>query len=193
MIRSPDLRRWRAWPPPAGCSPNRCGTPRRFQSRPGPRSTHRGGDAIGVGARGYLKLAASRELKRPFDRPEAVWRRYGGKRSTPTHATWCEHAAITGMAPGMLLVLALPEPAMVRYGFDGWHQVVDAPTLPNSLGVHVLTIDTACGTCARTTAGFHVQIHAWGPLGGSGLSREHRLRAESHDQHIVSRRRHGSR
>jgi glucoamylase len=91
----------------------------------------------------YLKLVASRALKRPFDRPEAVWLRYGGKRSTPAHAIWCEHAAITSLAPGMSLVLALREPAIVRYGFDGWHQVSDAPTQPNSLGVHVLTIDTS--------------------------------------------------
>ena len=62
----------------------------------------------------------------------------------------------------------------MRYGFDGWQHIVDAPTLPNSLGVHVLTIDTV-GTCARTAVGFHVPIHARGPLGGSGLSREHRL------------------
>jgi glucoamylase len=89
----------------------------------------------------YLKLVASRALKRPFDRPESVWRRYGGKRSTPTRATWCEHAAIGSMAPGMSLVLALREPAVVRYGFDGWQQVADAPTSRNSLGVHVLTID----------------------------------------------------
>ena len=60
----------------------------------------------------YLKLVASRALKRPFDRPESVWRRYGGKRSTPRRAPlWCEHAAITAMAPGMSLVLALREPA----------------------------------------------------------------------------------
>jgi glucoamylase len=91
----------------------------------------------------YLKLVASRALGRPFDRPEAVWRRYGGKRSTPSRATWCEHAAISVMGPGMSLVLALREPAVVRYGFDGWHDVADVPTVPNSLGVHMLTIDTS--------------------------------------------------
>jgi hypothetical protein len=31
----------------------------------------------------------------------------------------------------------------VRYGVNGWQGIVDAPTSPNSLGVHVLTIDTA--------------------------------------------------
>lgn len=91
----------------------------------------------------YLKLAVSRTLGRPFDRPEAVWRRYGGRRSTPSRALWCEHAAITEIAPGLALVLALREPAIVRFGFDGWTRVTDAPTAPNSLGVHVLKIDTS--------------------------------------------------
>lgn len=91
----------------------------------------------------YLKLVASRALKRPFDRPEPVWRRYGGKRPTPVRAIWCEHAAITTVTPGMSVVLALREPAVVRYGFDGWRDIVDAPTTPNGLGVHVLAIDTS--------------------------------------------------
>jgi glucoamylase len=91
----------------------------------------------------YLKLVASRALKRPFDRPDSVWRRYGGKRSTPSRATWCEHAVITTVTPGISVVLALREPAVVRYGFDGWRDIVEAPTTPNSLGVHVLTIDTS--------------------------------------------------
>jgi glucoamylase len=90
----------------------------------------------------YLKLVASRALKRPFDRPESVWRRYGGKRSTPTRATWCEHAAITEIPPGSSLVLGLRESAIVRYGFNGWRDIVDASTVPNSLGLHVLTLDT---------------------------------------------------
>jgi glucoamylase len=91
----------------------------------------------------YLKLVASRALKRPFDRPESVWRRYGGKRCTPSRATWCEHAVITAVPPGISVVLALRESAVVRYGFDGWRNIVEAPTSPNSLGVHVLTIDTS--------------------------------------------------
>jgi hypothetical protein len=33
------------------------------------------------------------------------------------------------------------EPALVRYGIDGWRDIVDAPTSPNSLGVHVLKIE----------------------------------------------------
>jgi hypothetical protein len=50
---------------------------------------------------------------------------------------------ITTVTPGISVVLALREPAVVRYGFDGWRDIVEAPTTPNSLGVHVLTIDTS--------------------------------------------------
>ena len=91
----------------------------------------------------YLKLAASRALGRPFDRPEAVWQRYRGVRCRAPRAIWCEHAPITGFEPGMSLLIALRAPARIRFGFDGWQNVVELPTVPNSLGLHVLRIDTA--------------------------------------------------
>src|SRR5271169_3939198 len=91
----------------------------------------------------YLKLVASRALGRPFDRPEPVWQRYHGVRCRATRAIWCEHAPITQQAAGMSLTLALRAPASVRFGFNGWQDVVELPTLPNSLGVHLLRIDTA--------------------------------------------------
>src|ERR1700722_6664309 len=97
----------------------------------------------------YLKLVAWRALGRPFDRPEAVWKRYGGKRAAPSRAAWCEHSAITGIRAGMSLVLALREPAIVRHGLDGWRGIVEEPTSPNSLGVHVLIIDTASLAAGR--------------------------------------------
>jgi glucoamylase len=91
----------------------------------------------------FLKLAASRSLGRAFDRPEAVWRRYRGERVKSSRAIWCEHAAITEIAGGNSLILALRESASVRFGFNGWQRTADAPTSPNSLGVHVLRIDTS--------------------------------------------------
>lgn len=91
----------------------------------------------------YLKLVASRALGRPFDRPEPVWQRYHGVRCRAMRAIWCEHAPITELAAGMSLVLALRAPASVRFGFNDWQDVVELPTVPNSLGLHVLHIDTA--------------------------------------------------
>jgi glucoamylase len=91
----------------------------------------------------YIKLAASRVLGRPFDRPERVWQRYRGLRCRAPRAIWCEHAPITGLERGMSLLIALRAPARIRFGFDGWQNVVELPTASNSLGLHVLRIDTA--------------------------------------------------
>jgi glucoamylase len=90
----------------------------------------------------YIKLVASRSLGRAFDRPEAVWQRYHGVRPRASHAMWCEHAAISEIPEGASLVIVLREAATVRFGFNGWRNVSNAATSPNSLGVHVATIDT---------------------------------------------------
>jgi glucoamylase len=91
----------------------------------------------------YIKLVASRALKRPFDRPQAVWERYRGGRCKATCAMWCEHAAISEIAAGASLVIALREPAIVRFGFNGWQDIAERATTPNSLGLNVLRLDTA--------------------------------------------------
>jgi len=91
----------------------------------------------------YVKLVASRALGRAFDRPESVWQRYRAERRKAPCAIWCERAPITALAAGASLIIALRAAANVRFGFDGWQDVADAPTVPNSLGLHVLRIDTA--------------------------------------------------
>ena len=96
----------------------------------------------------YIKLVVSRALGRPFGRSEAVWQRYGGERCKTTRAIWCEHAPIGEFPAGAALIVALRAPAIVRFGFNGWRDITEQPTTPNSLGLHVLNIDTA-----RVTAG----------------------------------------
>jgi glucoamylase len=91
----------------------------------------------------YLKLVASRSLGRAFDRPEAVWQRYHGVRPRPSRAMWCEHAAISEIPAGAKLVVVLPAAATVRFGFNGWRNVSNTATSPNTLGVHVATLDTS--------------------------------------------------
>jgi glucoamylase len=91
----------------------------------------------------YLKLVASRALGRPFDRPDAVWRRYHGERCRSLRAIWCEHAQIAEIGAGSSIILALREAASVHFGFNGWQGVKDEATTPNSLGVHLLRIDTS--------------------------------------------------
>ena len=90
----------------------------------------------------YLKLAASRALKRPFDRPTAVWQRYRGERPALTRVIWCEPAPASEVPEGCALTIALPEAGAVRWGLDGWQDVREQETSPNGLGLHLLQIDT---------------------------------------------------
>jgi glucoamylase len=91
----------------------------------------------------YLKLVVSRALGRPFGRPEAVWRRYKGECCRSIRAIWSEAAPISECAAGDSLIVALRSPAIVRWGFNGWQNIMERATTPNSLGVHVVLIDTA--------------------------------------------------
>ncbi len=98
----------------------------------------------------YLKLVASRALGRPFDRPEAVWQRYRGRRCAVTRSFWTEQAPITAVTAGDSLSIALGAPGHVRWGFNGWQSIMDQPTMPNSLGLHMLDIDTSRLTAGET-------------------------------------------
>jgi glucoamylase len=101
----------------------------------------------------YLKLAASRSLQRPFDRPESVWQRYHGERPTLRRIIWCEQAPAGALPEGCALTIALKEPGAVRWGLDGWQDVREQETTANSLGLHLLDIDTP-----RLIAGRHIDF-----------------------------------
>jgi glucoamylase len=90
----------------------------------------------------YLKLAASRHLQRPFDRPDGVWKRYRGERPALTRVIWCPQAPASHLPEGCALTIALPEAGAVRYGFDNWQDIREEDSRPNSLGLHVIDIDT---------------------------------------------------
>jgi glucoamylase len=91
----------------------------------------------------FVKLLVSRQIGRPFDRPPAVWRRYGGHRPVARHGFWFPHAAIGSFAAGAQLVVALPIPAIIHWGHDGWQCVQDTPTVDTGLGFHAAPLDTA--------------------------------------------------
>jgi glucoamylase len=101
----------------------------------------------------FVKLAASRALGRPFDRPEAVWRRYGGQRPAPAEALWSPRAPIAQVRAGQALWLCLPRPARVHHGVDGWQQVADSDTAENGLGQYVVALPTS-GLAAGTRIDF---------------------------------------
>ncbi|HKD54718.1 MAG TPA: glycoside hydrolase family 15 protein [Steroidobacteraceae bacterium] len=90
----------------------------------------------------FLKLAASRKLGRPFDRPASVWARYRGERPPLTRIFWSEQAPAMEVPETCALTIALRDPASVRYGFDGWQDIREQSTTPSSLGLHLLDIDT---------------------------------------------------
>ncbi len=118
----------------------------------------------------FVKLVASRALQRPFDRPEAVWRRYRGNRVDARRAIWAPHAAIGDIKAGVSLIIVLPARANVHYGFDGWQNVSDASTTPNALGVHVLHLDTS-----KLQPGQHLDFTYWGVPSGTPAGRDYRI------------------
>jgi glucoamylase len=98
----------------------------------------------------YLKLAASRELKRPFDRPAAVWERYRGERPLLKRVIWTEQAPLGQIPEGCALTIALRAPGAIRWGLDGWSDARDQETRPSALGLHLLDIDTPRLRAGRT-------------------------------------------
>jgi glucoamylase len=91
----------------------------------------------------YIKLAISRQLGRPFDRPDAVWERYQGVRPRGEAAFWCEQAPVGHIAAGTRLTVCLHRPGTVHWGIDGWQHVQEVPTTDSGLGLHVAELDTS--------------------------------------------------
>ena len=126
----------------------------------------------------YLKLAASRGLKRPFDRPEAVWQRYAGERPALTRVIWTEQAPAAELPEDCRLTVALRQAGAVRWGLDGWQEVREQATTASALGLHVVEIDTV-----RLRAGRRVDMTF--RSGSSWVGRDFGIR-------VVSRGREGA-
>jgi glucoamylase len=99
----------------------------------------------------YIKLMASIELGRPFDRPKAAWERYRGERPILDYAIWTPHAPIAGMKPGQTLVVALPGEAVVMWGFDDdrLEPSRQCHTKDTDLGLHVARLTPPAGPIGR--------------------------------------------
>lgn len=90
----------------------------------------------------FVKLLISRHLGYPVDRPDAVWRRYQGRRRKPRGAFWWPHAAIAGFPAGAVLTIATARAATVHWGVDGWQQVADSATEDTGLGFFAASLPT---------------------------------------------------
>jgi glucoamylase len=91
----------------------------------------------------FVKLALSCRQGRPCDRPEPVWKRYGGARPPLERFIWTPRFPVTEMAAGTGLRICVPEPARVRYGLNGWTGVSEVATWDSGLGVHVADLPVA--------------------------------------------------
>lgn len=91
----------------------------------------------------FVKLVASRALGRPFDRPEALWERYGGRRPEPATAVWTPKSPVTTLRTGQRLTIGLPAPARVHHGTDGWQNAADTSPTATALGLHWVELDTS--------------------------------------------------
>jgi glucoamylase len=111
----------------------------------------------------FVKLSMSRALNRPVDRPSATWLRYRGKAPVARHAFWFPHAPIGVMAAGALLAVALPRPATVHWGHDGWSNIADRKTEDSGLGFFVAVLETG-GLASGQSVEFTVRWeddHTW--------------------------------
>jgi glucoamylase len=91
----------------------------------------------------FVKLAVSRGLRHPFDRPERVWHRYAGRRPDPDTWVWTHGAPIASVLAGKDLLLVLVRPAVLHLGFDGWCQVRELETRELGLGLHGVRLTDA--------------------------------------------------
>jgi len=120
----------------------------------------------------YVKLAASMQLGRPFDRVEAVWARYGGAAPAPAWWCWSAAAPIGRVPSGVGLVLYLPDEAIVHWSVDDWATVRDDATQPLGVGVHQLVI--ARDALAASDRGALVFTYRWKAT-GEWVGRDHAI------------------
>ncbi len=90
----------------------------------------------------FIKLASSIVLGRPFDRPEAVWKRYQGQRPETPWAYWSLHVRLQRLPQGKGLRIYLTQPAMIHWGRDGWQDTADVKTRETGLGLHIAELAT---------------------------------------------------
>ena len=106
----------------------------------------------------YIKLAVSRALGAPFDRPSAVWERYRGQRPKAAWRHWCEQAPIGQMTVGQRLRICLHAPSVVQWSLDGWRTARESPGVDSGLGLYVATPDLPAMS-AGTLVDFSIHYH----------------------------------
>ena len=101
----------------------------------------------------FVKLAVSREMRRPCDRPAAVWQRYAGRIPRLTCAVWTEGARITWMPAGLALLVGLRLSGEIVWTDDDWRSQRVQPTSDSGLGLQVARLE-----CASLAPGRRIEL-----------------------------------
>ena len=120
----------------------------------------------------YIKLVRSIALGHSIDRPEAAWRRYGGRVPAATRAAWRFTGKRPTMPAGRTLRLEVMAPARVRYTLDGGATWMDLEARDTTLGVWTVDIPGS----DRLTPGAAVDFTFWWPDPGRWEGRDFRVR-----------------
>lgn len=90
----------------------------------------------------FIKLCYSRALGYPVDRPAATWNRYHGIRPDAKRDIWGPRYHPRRLRTGSVLTVALPAPARVHWGRNGWQDIADVDTQDTGLGVFAVDLPT---------------------------------------------------
>ncbi len=88
----------------------------------------------------FIKLAHSRATGWPLDRPDAVWRRYSGKRCKAELAIWSPIAPIDTIQPGEAFCICLPQAASIHFWHNDSSDRATQDTIVSGLGLHIATL-----------------------------------------------------
>ena len=91
----------------------------------------------------FIKLAASIEVGRPYDRPQAIWDRYAGRRPPVTRAVWTERAPINQVPTAVPVLIGLRAPGRILWTSDAWRSSHALETADGGLGLHVAQLSTS--------------------------------------------------
>lgn len=89
----------------------------------------------------FIKLMVSRVIGAPFDRPQAVWARYRGKRPDTSIRHWCVQSPIGRLHAGERLRICLHAPAQVQWRINDGGILADLHTRDTGLGLHIVDPD----------------------------------------------------
>ncbi|MHB8140614.1 MAG: glycoside hydrolase family 15 protein [Vulcanimicrobiaceae bacterium] len=91
----------------------------------------------------FIKLCASGVLGHAFDRPNAVWERYGGRIPDSPRRSWRFQHPRSTLTAGKQLRLEVKAPARIRYTTDDWKTFTDCDTVDTGLGIYIADLPTS--------------------------------------------------